>query len=379
MSQKKQAFTLVELLVVIAIIGILVALLLPAIQAAREAARRSGCQSNMHNVGLALMNYHDANGVFPPGFEHACTTTGNPACQDCGDVDGLAGWGWAAYTLPYIEEGSLYDRARVGQRPTLNTMTSMWSALRSGDAGVTQALQSPVPVFRCPTDDGSVLVEDPEVDSYKLETAPGEGPKIASTRSNYGGVFGNAKFTKNSRLRTKVGPADTLGGDCLPGRRSAGDGVLYRASDVAVKKITDGTSKTLMVGERGTRLRTIASPDADPNFIKDADFAGAFNLFGVNGNNFGYSSFYGVQQVAGYAGTMQVDNVLSCGGSSITVLINDTFDRRHARHGFSSNHPGGAHFALADGSVRFVSQDIDTVTYGRLASRADGEVLPEPF
>ncbi len=367
-------FTLVELLVVIAIIGILVALLLPAIQAAREAARRSGCQSNMHNVAIALMNYHDSKGAFPPGFEHACTDPGNPASLDC-NGDGTVGWGWAAYALPYIEEGSLFDRARVGERPPTPIMTSLQWVLSLADPGVTQALQSPVPVFRCPTDDGGLLVEETDVflDSYKLNG-------IATVRSNYGGVFGNGRFTTTGYLRTQVGPK-APNGPC-PGKKNEGDGIFYRTSDVAIQHITDGTSKTLMVGERATRLRTPGDPSAGGQAV-NADFPGGFNLFGLSGNNFGYSTFFGVQQVAGYAGTIQIDDALRCAGvnpaAAHLTLLNDTFSRIISRHGFSSNHPGGAHFALADGSVRFVSDNIDTITYGRLASRADGEVLPEEF
>ncbi|MCI0333147.1 MAG: DUF1559 domain-containing protein [Planctomycetes bacterium] len=370
MSKKKQAFTLVELLVVIAIIGILVALLLPAIQAAREAARRSSCQSNMHNVALALLNYHDANGAFPQGFEHACTTSNDSASPDC-NGEGVAAWGWAAYALPYIEETGLFDKARVGERPPLPRFTSLQSVLNNNDPGVTQALQSPVPVFRCPTDVGGLLVAETDVflDGYALNG-------IATVRSNYGGVFGNGRLALTNRLRTQVGP--TAGNGPCPGIKSSGDGIFYRTSDVAMRHITDGASKTLMVGERATQLRTLGDPTVP--LWEHADFPGGFNLFGVNSNNMGYSTFRGAQHVLGYAGTMQVDSGVACQHSAARLaLLNDTYDRVSSRHGFNSNHPGGAHFALADGSVRFVSENIDTITYGRLASRADGEVLPEAF
>lgn len=377
MSKKKQAFTLVELLVVIAIIGILVALLLPAIQAAREAARRSGCQSNMRNVGIALMNYHDAKKVFPPGFEHACTDPGNASAADC-NGNGLPGWGWAAYALPYIEETSLFDRARVAEPPINTLMTSLHSVLISNDPAVTQALQSPVPVFRCPSDDGGLLIEETGVslDNYRLNG-------IATVRSNYGGVFGNGRFTTTGHLRTGVGDIPSVGAGPCPGKKNLGDGIFYRASDVAINDIIDGTSKTLMVGERATQLLTPTNPEVWGNQAINADFPGGFMLFGVSNNNTdpNYSTLYGVQQVAGYAGTMLIDKALQCSGykPGHLVMLNDSAARVISRHGFSSRHPGGAHFALADGSVRFVSDNIDTITYGRLASRADGEVLPEAF
>src|SRR5882757_9149292 len=96
MRPTKRGFTLVELLVVIAIIGILVALLLPAIQAAREAARRAQCQSNMKNISLAVLNYESSNKKFPPGFVSSPSST--------------EAWGWATFTLPYLEEQGIYDR-----------------------------------------------------------------------------------------------------------------------------------------------------------------------------------------------------------------------------------------------------------------------------
>ncbi|MEX2169164.1 MAG: DUF1559 domain-containing protein [Pirellulales bacterium] len=357
----------------IAIIGILVAMLLPAVQAAREAARRSSCQSNMRNVAIALLNHHDVKGAFPPGFEHSCTTA-SPQSLDC-NGDGTVAWAWAAFALPYIEESGLFERARVGEPPPTPIMTSLQWVLNSADPGVAEALQSPVPVFRCPSDDGGLLVDEPgvNIDSYRING-------IATVRSNYGGVFGNGRLTTTGYLRTIVGPK--AGAGPCPGKKNEGDGIFYRASDVAVKHITDGTSKTLMIGERTTRLRTPGDPSAGGQ-ANNADFPGGFNLFGLTGNNFGYSTFFGAQQVLGYAGTIQVDNVLRCSGVSPAAahltLLNDSFSRIISRHGFSSNHPGGAHFALADGSVRFVSDNVDTITYGRLASRADGEVLPEDF
>lgn len=371
MNRKYQAFTLVELLVVIAIIGILVALLLPAIQSAREAARRSSCQSNLHNVALALLNYHSAKQTFPQGFEHACTS--NSAAGDCSG-DGLCAFSWGAYTLPYMEESTLYDKLHVAQTAAGSTVTSLQAALNSGDPGVVQSLQSPVPAFRCASDDGGTLTNEPELyGAYSFGA-------VENTRSNYGGVFGNGRLSTKGTLRTQVGPLAAFTG-CAP-KKPEGDGVFYRSSKVSAKKITDGLSHTFIVGERTSRLRTLGDPSA-ANLAVDADFPGAFCLFGVTSNNIGYSTLKGAQQVTGYTGTMQVDNVLRCPSTAPTdsplVLINDTFSRIESRHGFNSSHPGGAHFAMADGAVRFVSTSVDTITYGRLGGRSDGEPLREDF
>jgi len=371
MSQKKQAFTLVELLVVIAIIGILVALLLPAIQAAREAARRANCESNLRNVGLALINYHDTRKVFPQGFEHACEK--NSSAGDCSG-DGLPAFAWGAYILPYLEENALYDQLKVGQNAANSTVTSLQNSINSGGT-VAQAMQQPIPTLRCPSDEGGPLTNDVELyGGYALGG-------LENMRSNYGGVFGNGRLSTKSTLRTQVGPLAQFGG-CSSGKKPEGDGILFRSSKVSSNKITDGTSKTLIVGERATKLRTPGDPAA-ANLATDADFPGAFCFIGVGANNMGYSTIRGAQQVLGYTGTMQVDNILRCPGSSATeatlVLLNDTFSRVESRHGFSSAHPNGAHFALSDGSVHFISTDIDTITYGRLGGRADNEPLPQSF
>src|SRR4051812_43476060 len=136
-------FTLVELLVVIAIIGILVALLLPAIQAAREAARRAKCQSNMKNIALALQNYHSANKRFPTGF----VASGPGAIE---------AWAWSTFTLPYLEEQSIYDRMNPSEtfiEPVLGTRTGKRNLadlfLSGKDIDV---LLTPMSVFRCPSD-----------------------------------------------------------------------------------------------------------------------------------------------------------------------------------------------------------------------------------
>ena len=110
----RRGFTLVELLVVIAIIGLLVGLLLPAVQAVREAARRSQCTNNLKQIGLALQNYHDSQGVFPPGY---IDRNPNPASTPDNDLG--PGWGWAAFLLPYLEQGNLYNQINFSQGVTV--------------------------------------------------------------------------------------------------------------------------------------------------------------------------------------------------------------------------------------------------------------------
>jgi len=191
MSPRK-GFTLVELLVVIAIIGVLVALLLPAVQAAREAARRTECSNNLKQLGLAMHNHHDTFGQLPPGWSGATP-------------EGAPGWGWAAESLKFIEQSTLSDIIDFQQ-----------STSASANA---VARQTSVPFFLCPTDPGGA------------DTFDDLGVTVA--RANYVGVFGSEEIEDDP---------------------SNGDGVLYHNSQTRFADITDGLSNTFMVGERSSQL-----------------------------------------------------------------------------------------------------------------------------
>ena len=143
MSQQsiRKGFTLVELLVVIAIIGVLVGLLLPAVQSAREAARRTQCINNMRQLGLALHNHHDSFGTLPPGWKTS-TTAGSQG-------NGVALWGWGAMILPFIEEGSLNDQLKPKDVFMHDAVTSLWSSYQS-------LMTTSMTGFRCPSDDGPI-------------------------------------------------------------------------------------------------------------------------------------------------------------------------------------------------------------------------------
>ncbi|MEZ5952039.1 MAG: DUF1559 domain-containing protein [Planctomycetaceae bacterium] len=155
---RSYAFTLIELLVVIAIIAILVALLLPAVQQAREAARRSSCKNNLKQIGLALHNYHDTYNTFPMGISHH-----KAGCAlDAGDADGMyvafwderfGSWTWQAMLMPMLEQGTTYDQVGVGVR---EAHAALLDATRRG------ILATPVPSLNCPSDNG------PAVNNYSL-------------------------------------------------------------------------------------------------------------------------------------------------------------------------------------------------------------------
>jgi len=195
-------FTLIELLVVIAIIAVLIALLLPAVQQAREAARRSQCKNNLKQIGLALHNYHDVFGTFPPGWVSRITSTPFNNNRFAGP-----NWGWSAMLLPSLDQAPLYNLQNFDLTAPLGTDT----VHKTG---------SVLSVFRCPSDPGPLRQQN-------------NGAYFGG--SNYLGVYG---YTRPSNQAVEEIPS--------------GPGIFYINSRVGIRDITDGTSNTLIVGECST-------------------------------------------------------------------------------------------------------------------------------
>ncbi|REJ89129.1 MAG: DUF1559 domain-containing protein [Planctomycetota bacterium] len=296
-----RGFTLIELLVVIAIIAILIALLLPAVQQAREAARRTQCKNNLKQLGLALHNYHDAHLCFPSGW--IGVDTGIPTAHD-----GVNGVGWGAMILPYLDQSSLYNRLNsdfaienpVNDPFRLNTLT----------------------VFQCPS--------DPKPDRFEIEEEGSPGTVICELpTANYAACFGTVELDGCENAPGTAPVAST--GQCL------GDGAFYHNSLVRIRDITDGTSNTFLVGERATN-----------------DQLGWFTTW--------------VGRVA--EGEEAFQRVLG----SLDHTPNDPvahFDD------YSSQHEGGAQFVLADGHVRFISENMNLFVYRAVGTISGGEVVGE--
>jgi prepilin-type N-terminal cleavage/methylation domain-containing protein/prepilin-type processing-associated H-X9-DG protein len=285
------AFTLVELLVVIAIIGILTALLLPAIQAARESARRMSCSNNLKQTGLALNMYYNTNNKLPPGWTAYDPKTRQPYPL------GEPGWGWASRILPFMELNYLVKNA-------------IHYNLALSDAANKVARLTLIPEFRCPSDDpNKQTFVDPD-DPAQTEMAVG----------NYVGCFGMQNIHEVESM--------SVGQQCVS------DGVFYHNSAITHKDIKDGTSHTIAVGERTTFLGPSTWIAAPPN-----DGCGPGMVLGTGA----------------YTPNSREDDI----------------------HNFSSRHPNGTNFASADGSVRFISQDLDDQFFRALCTRAGADSVGE--
>ena len=327
---RRHAFTLVELLVVIAIIGILVALLLPAIQAAREAARRAQCQAHLKNIGLALQNYHSATGHFPKGF----VSTGNLAVE---------AWAWSTYVLPYLEEQTIFDQLRPAQeyivpvdanRTGKRNLADVLAAVKAGKAAELVPLQSPITVFRCPSDSTPQLIPV----NAKSDVPPA-APRTIDTeqweRHFYGVNTPDFFQPSTSNYVASKGLSDAgctgalVGGKWMIEQpRCNNTGVFFGNSKISIKHITDGTSKTFAVGERD-------------KFCLAATWIGVRNPYGPDM----WSSNWALAHVY--------------------LKLNHPITGAHQNsctEAFSSAHPGGGFFAFCDGSVRFITDDISSDT-----------------
>ena len=329
MLRRKPAFTLVELLVVIAIIGILVALLLPAVQAARESARRAQCTSNLRNIGLAVLNYESAKKVLPRGRSGCDNDT---ECRK--HIEGRSPASGMLTILPYLEEEALFQRfaEMVEYEPPAPPAASQpfdfngWISQPSQ-----QGLMSIRPdVYRCGSD------PSPEAIEQTGATANGGAWSLAS----YALVSGS------------------MGADPAPEfnpMKYGNDGLFSYDDPIEVRRVSDGLSKTLMVGEKRGKY---SGPDVD---LLTA------NGLTVNGENFWQVGLGGRWALLNTRRTVN-HNLLSgfTANSGIVDFIN-------------SDHPGGANVAFADGRVVLLSESIDLQVLWALGTRAGPINCPPGF
>jgi prepilin-type N-terminal cleavage/methylation domain-containing protein len=324
-------FTLVELLVVIAIIGILVALLLPAIQAAREAARRAQCQSSIKNVALAVINYESARKELPKGmtFEPA-----QAASISYGPLD--YGPNWVIECLSYLEEQGLRDSFDLTKK--INDNTTPLTANKNYIArGAT------IPVLLCPSDEFNKVL-------YQGATP------------SHGGNWGRTNYAANAG-RGDIWPGRNTGPDSLHWKDSCKRGVMGPNASVELRRITDGTSKTILVGEIRTGLS-----EKDARGVWAMGHAGASLVagYGSGGDDNGPNACAPT--------TGKPDDVFSdaCNDVNSKAVCMGCDPGYFAQATVRSAHVGGAFVAMCDGSVQFVSDDIETTgDFGNCCSAWD--------
>jgi prepilin-type N-terminal cleavage/methylation domain-containing protein/prepilin-type processing-associated H-X9-DG protein len=351
-SSFRHGFTLIELLVVIAIIGLLVGLLLPAVQTAREAARKMQCANNLKQIGLAILNYESAHRVYPSGYVSYATRTGSApawAALDPDTWDAAPGWGWATLVLPFMEHSTISNALHMSQ--------PIWSPANR------ELVKSPISTYLCPSASGPsgvVTLRDQgggTLTRYELPIELARSHYVASHgqescwgdcgSATTGLVFSNI-YTSETKLVQIFGDAGTVA-----------DGPFFRNSGVKIAAVTDGTTHTIFVSEHTSRL---------------SDKAWA----GVVPGAYVHPRLSTPENGSDAAATLTLMHIGPSGGeldiTGFPIIHPMNFPTFHVGQMYSE-HYGGGNVLYGDGSVRFMSETINLLTAAELASMNEGEVV----
>jgi prepilin-type N-terminal cleavage/methylation domain-containing protein/prepilin-type processing-associated H-X9-DG protein len=306
--RRRSAFTLVELLVVIAIIAVLIGLLLPAVQSAREAARRSSCTNNLKQIGLGLLTYESARSHFPPGYSND------------------NGWMVTTFILPYIEQSTLYDRFDTSQPMDVSNAT------------ILGLIRTVIPTYLCPSSPESNPSQNPDI-----PVLSGSGSTVRIGLSNYIGFSGSQDLRCTSAVNTP-------------------NGMFSWDSQIRMRDVTDGTSKTFAFTERTGKDKPSSAGTVNH---RAAVWAGVSHPCSATN---GFDNIRNAQTQARVGWSM----------------INGT---NTYQFGPSSRHPGGVSALMVDGAVRWINETIDAANnstqpksvYYLLAERNDGQPIRDDF
>jgi prepilin-type N-terminal cleavage/methylation domain-containing protein/prepilin-type processing-associated H-X9-DG protein len=334
--RRKRAFTLIELLVVIAIIAVLIALLLPAVQQAREAARRTQCKNNLKQIGLALHNYHDTYLKFPASMYFSNFPGGGLTGYSATGGNTTHGPSWLVGMLPYIDQGPLYNLA--------NFSVAMGNPI---NAAVTSAN---IGGFQCPSD-SSASAGNKYLDATRMgpnQWARGSYAASSNGPRQINGVQAN--------MATRF-PSYGAG---LPSQR----GVIGWNGWGGINAVTDGTSNTVAAWEIRSGLSV-----TDPRGLWASGRIGSGSIADCNNPGGGINSgdCFGIN--SGLSGS---DDILGCIDTPPQM---GCYTGGDGQAGPKSQHTGGVHALMCDGSVRFINQNLDGGTMARLTLEADGQVV----
>ncbi|QDT66990.1 DUF1559 domain-containing protein [Calycomorphotria hydatis] len=323
----RRGFTLIELLVVIAIIAVLIALLLPAVQQAREAARRSQCKNNLKQIGIALHNYHDTHRAFPPGsigWSFTASSTDGDGSSGPGNAPQMNTMGPLVMILPFIEQAAIYER--------LDFEESYQNPVNRGFAAEV------ITTYLCPSYAGPRIIQE-----HGYRYSPNTSTDKAIT--NYLGVAG---------YKTSGADADIRSESSLPSTQL---GIFYPNSDTRIRDITDGTSNTFIYGE------------FRPSIMSDIGWENSQGPGGCYDNR--CSPWIRGITLEGSGAT----KVMRYGPNQL--FAQSTYANDWTVLPFSSEHTGGVQMLHADGSIIFVSDNIDITLWQSLGSKSGGEVIGE--
>jgi prepilin-type N-terminal cleavage/methylation domain-containing protein/prepilin-type processing-associated H-X9-DG protein len=355
---RRKGFTLIELLVVIAIIAVLISLLLPAVQSAREAARRAQCVNNIKQIVLACFSYENQTGTFPPDS----IADGQWSTYAPNSPQGATStwWAWPSFILPQME-----------QAPVYNSINYSWDCCNVVNRTVYLTLISS---FFCPTDDSAHLFNDRVYIDVWLPNN-GFGNLITAAPTNYVGSQGDmqnntifdylcvdpaqiAFKAANGYASNGCTPPPSGGTGSAPFRGIFGD--CSNAASIKIAQISDGTSNTMMIGENSPNLNS--------------------GLAWVSGNDIYATTILPMNWMTNLKNgqtdpaTGEVCSPAAWNPGLPTQFVH-CFNNQWYYQGFKSFHPGGCNFGFADGSVKFLKQSINVRTYMALSTRAGGEVV----
>ena len=340
---KRRAFTLIELLVVIAIIAVLIALLLPAVQQAREAARRMQCKNNLKQLGLALHNYESSLQTFPPNL-----VPGGNFAYSAGN------WGVLAFLSPYLDQTPIYNLMNLNAPTYAST-----SPYNIADPNNAKAASFTIPLFLCPSDKGQSL----------------------------GGDYGVASLGPANYCANMGSGINTFAGGAANGSPYNSDGVMFANSRIRVADITDGTSNTACMSESilGDAPTKVTGSSTPPNSVQKSYAYLTTYQSSLDDASCAAATNWNIQdhrQFLWYSGEIRNTsyNHYYTPNDKRWDCVTNAFSLGYTAIGWKaarSMHVGGVHLLLCDGSVRFISDNISGTTWRSLSTRAGSEVLGE--